>query len=80
MTNGSELKSPSAKALRAAGYIPLPRWWVTREQMDLIAYLIRDNVGEVNHIRRMAAKQREDDAKRRLEGRTPDPQQRDGTG
>ncbi len=54
MTNGSELKSPAAQALRAAGYKPLPRWWVTQEQMDLIAYMIRDNAEDVNRIRNAA--------------------------
>lgn len=51
MSNGSELKSPAAQALRAAGYKPLPRWWVTQEQLDLIEYMIRDNAAEVNRIR-----------------------------
>ena len=43
MSNGSELKGRAAMALRAAGYKPLPRWWVTQEQLDLIEYMIRDN-------------------------------------
>ena len=51
VSNGSELKSPAAQALRAAGYKPLPRWWVTQEQLDLIEYMIRDNAAEVNRIR-----------------------------
>lgn len=54
MTNGSELKGRAAQALRAAGYKPLPRWWVTQEQLDLIAYMIRDNAEEVNRIRNQA--------------------------
>ena len=54
MSNGSELKSKGAMALRAAGYIPLPRWWVTKEQLDLIEYMIRDNAAEVNRIRQEA--------------------------
>lgn len=51
MSHGSELKSPGAMALRAAGFKPLPRWWVTQEQLDLIEYMIRDNAAEVNRIR-----------------------------
>lgn len=51
VSNGSELKSPAAQALRAAGYKPLPRWWVTQEQLDLIEYMIRDNANEVSRIR-----------------------------
>lgn len=51
MSNGSELKSPAAEALRDAGYLPLPRWWVTQEQLDLIAYMIKDNAPEISRIR-----------------------------
>jgi len=54
MTNGSELKGKSAVALRAAGYLPLPRYWVTREQMDLIMYMVRQNEADVTRIRREA--------------------------
>lgn len=51
MSNGSELKGVSAKALRAAGYLPLPRYWVTREQMDLVMYMVRQNAEDVTRIR-----------------------------
>lgn len=51
MTNGSELKSKSAMALREAGYHPLPRWWVTTEQLELVAYMAKQNGTEVNRIR-----------------------------
>lgn len=51
MSNGSELKSRGAQALRAAGYKPLPRWWVTQEQLDLVEYMARQNEAEVNRIR-----------------------------
>lgn len=51
MTNGSELKGRSAAALRASGYLPLPRYWVTREQMDLIMYMVRQNEADVTRIR-----------------------------
>jgi hypothetical protein len=51
MSNGSELKSKSAQALRAAGYKPCPRWWLTQEQMDLVEYMARQNEAEVNRIR-----------------------------
>lgn len=40
-----------AKALRAAGYTPCPRWWLTQEQMDLVAYMAEQNAAEVNRIR-----------------------------
>lgn len=51
MSNGSELKSAGAIALRAAGYKPCPRWWLTEEQMELVAYMARQNEAEVNRIR-----------------------------
>ena len=51
MPNGSELKSPAAEALRAAGYKPCPRWWLTDEQMELLAYMARQNADDVNRIR-----------------------------
>lgn len=51
MTNGSELKSPAAMALRSAGFLPLPRWWVTKEQMELIAWMVKQNGDVVNQIR-----------------------------
>lgn len=54
MSNGSELKSPSAKALRAAGYLPLPRWWVKKEDLDLIEYMAKQHQAEVNRIRNEA--------------------------
>lgn len=55
MSNGSELKSRAAKALREAGYKPLPRWWVTQDQLDLIEYMAKQNEAEVNRIRREAS-------------------------
>lgn len=51
MTNGSELKSRGAKALRAAGFKPCPRWWLTQEQLELVAYMALQNADEVNRIR-----------------------------
>jgi hypothetical protein len=51
MSHGRELKSPGAMALRAAGYKPCPRWWLTGEQMELVAYMASQNSAEVNRIR-----------------------------
>lgn len=51
MSHGRELKSPGAMALRAAGYKPCPRWWLTEEQMELVAYMASQNSAEVNRIR-----------------------------
>ena len=51
MSNGSELRSKGAIALRAAGYKPCPRWWLTDEQMELVSYMARQNEDAVNQIR-----------------------------
>ncbi len=60
MSNGNELKSPGAMALRAAGYKPCPRWWLTEEQMELVAYMAQQNEAEVNRIRAAAYPQGRD--------------------
>lgn len=44
-------ESPVAKALRAAGYKPVPRWWATQEQLDLIEFMLKQNADNVNRIR-----------------------------
>lgn len=51
MSNGSELKSKGAMRLRAAGFKPLPRWWVKAEDLDLIWYMVKQYADEVNRIR-----------------------------
>lgn len=51
MSNGSELKSPGAQALRAAGFKPCPRWWLTLEQLELVEYMAKQNADIVNRIR-----------------------------
>ena len=51
MTNGSELKSKGAQALRAAGFKPCPRWWLTLEQLELVEYMAKQNADIVNRIR-----------------------------
>lgn len=37
--------------LRAAGYVPLPRLWVTQEDMDVIMGMAKKHEGAVNAIR-----------------------------
>lgn len=51
MSNGSELKSEGAQRLRAAGYKPAPRVWLTEEQFDLLMYMAKQNEAEVNRLR-----------------------------
>lgn len=56
MGNGSELKSRGAIALRAAGYKPCPRWWLTEEQLELVQYMAMQNEDAVNQIRAEASR------------------------
>jgi hypothetical protein len=51
VSNNSELKSKGAQALRAAGYKPCPRWWLTAEQLALVEYMAKQNQDDVNRIR-----------------------------
>jgi len=46
--------SPGARALRAAGFVKLPGLWVTREQIELVLYMARQNLDEVSRIKRQA--------------------------
>lgn len=66
MSHGSELKSPGAMALRAAGFKPCPRWWLTQEQMELVEYMAKQNEVEVNRIRAAAYPERQRDGQERL--------------
>jgi hypothetical protein len=43
--------SPGARALRLAGYVKLPAWWVTEEQLELMAYMAKQNLPEINKIK-----------------------------
>lgn len=47
-------ESSGARALRAAGYVRLPNWWVTIEQRELVEYMCKGNIAEVNRIKRNA--------------------------
>jgi hypothetical protein len=51
MSNGNELKSKGAEALRKAGFVPLPRLWVTWDQMETIIRMAEGNKDVVNEIR-----------------------------
>ena len=51
MSNGSELKSKGAKALREAGFVPLPRLWVYPDQLETIIRIAEGNKDVVNEIR-----------------------------
>jgi hypothetical protein len=53
--------SPGARALRLAGYVKLPAWWVTEEQLQLIEYMAKQNLAEINRIKDEAEWHRRDD-------------------
>ena len=53
--------SPGARALRRAGYVKLPAWWVTEEQLQLIEYMAKQNLAEINRIKDQAEWHRKDD-------------------
>lgn len=53
MTRG-ESDSPGARALREAGYVKLPGWWVTQEQYELVAYMARQNKATIDEIKEEA--------------------------
>lgn len=46
--------SPGARALRAAGYVKLPGWWVTQEQYELVAYMAQQNKATIDEIKEEA--------------------------
>jgi hypothetical protein len=46
--------SPGARALRLAGYVKLPAWWVTEEQLQLIEYMAQQNLPEISRIKNEA--------------------------
>jgi hypothetical protein len=43
--------SPGARALRLAGYVKLPAWWVRQDQLQLIEYMAKQNSAEINRIK-----------------------------
>ena len=47
--------SPGARALRLAGYVKLPAWWVTQEQFELIQYMTKQNLPEISRIKERAS-------------------------
>jgi len=46
-----ERRAVSAEALREAGYVPIPRWWVTPDELDVIARMAHNHDQHVNEIR-----------------------------
>jgi hypothetical protein len=46
--------SPAARALRQAGFVKCPSWWVREDQLELIEYLARQNLEQINRIKEKA--------------------------
>ncbi len=53
--------SSGARALRLAGFVKLPAWWVTEEQLQLIEYMAKQNLAEITRIKDQAEWHRRDD-------------------
>jgi hypothetical protein len=43
--------TPGARALRLAGFVKSPNFWVTREQYELILWMAQQNLPEINRIK-----------------------------
>jgi hypothetical protein len=46
--------SPGARALRQAGYVKCPAFWVTQEQYELIRYMAEQNKADIERIKERA--------------------------
>ena len=43
--------TPGARALRLAGYVKCPAWWLTTEQFELLKYMAEQNLPEISRIK-----------------------------
>jgi hypothetical protein len=46
--------SPGAVALRRAGFVKLPGWWVHEDDLEIIKYLAEKRLPEINRIKDQA--------------------------
>lgn len=55
MTRTRHDTSPQAQAIRAAGFVRVPGGlWCTTEQLELILYMLQQNLDEINKIKERA--------------------------
>ena len=55
MTRTRHDTSPQAQAIRAAGFVRVPGGlWCTTEQLELIMYMLQQNLPEINKIKERA--------------------------
>jgi hypothetical protein len=51
MSNEHKSSSPIAQKLRGIGLIPLPRWWVTPEEFEIISRITKHHLPAVMKIK-----------------------------
>lgn len=56
----NNLKSPVAIELRARGFIPLPRLWVTQDQLSVIFRMAEGHQDIINEVRAKHRNRRND--------------------
>lgn len=44
-------KTKASEALHAAGYVRLPGLWATSEQIELILWMVKENLPEIQRIK-----------------------------
>lgn len=49
----------TADALRAAGYVRIPAWWVTPDELEVIYRMAHNHQSEINRIRAAARANRQ---------------------
>ena len=55
MTRTRHDTSPQAQAIRAAGFVRVPGGlWATQEQLELILYMLQQNLPQIETIKRRA--------------------------
>lgn len=51
MGDDHKQSSPVAQRLRANGFVPLPRWWVTPTELEIISRITKHNLPVVLKIK-----------------------------
>lgn len=51
MTDDHKTFSPVGKKLREMGYVPLPRWWVTPLELEIISRITKHHLPTVMKIK-----------------------------
>lgn len=51
----------SGELLRKAGYVPIPRWWVRPDELDVIYRMAHNHQREITEIRAKALGRKKDD-------------------